>query len=156
VSPIRRDGEGRIEIGPTWESLVERQIRDAMDDGAFDDLPFQGERIPIDDDGSPLALAHHVLKQAGVAPDWIQTDREIRELLDRRDAVVGRARRASAPVRERDRAELLRLVELHNALALRLEQQAPTVGQHRRRLDARQEVARLEAAARGTGDDEPC
>ena len=50
MSPMRRDGEGRPQIGPDWESLIERQIREAAEAGAFDDLPHQGERLPLEDD----------------------------------------------------------------------------------------------------------
>jgi hypothetical protein len=28
---MRRDAEGRRQVGPTWESLVERQIREAAE-----------------------------------------------------------------------------------------------------------------------------
>lgn len=147
MSPIRKDGEGRPESGPTWESLIDRQIREAMAAGEFDNLPYQGERIPIDDDGSDLALAHHLLRQAGFAPGWIATDHEIRTQLDRRDAILERARRAGSPVRARDRDALTALVATVNALVLRLEQQAPTARQHRPRLDLGTELAALAAAA---------
>lgn len=147
MSPIRRDGEGNREIGPTWESLIDRQIREAMAAGEFDDLPFQGQRIPIDDDGSELALAHHVLRQAGFAPGWIATTGEIRSLLAEREAILARARRAGPPVRERDRTALLALVERVNTLVLRLEVEAPTAGQRHRRLDPADEIRALEAAA---------
>jgi hypothetical protein len=52
------------------ETLVERQIREAMEDGSFDDLPHRGRRLPIDDDSfaGTWALAHRMLKNAGVAP----------------------------------------------------------------------------------------
>jgi hypothetical protein len=149
VSPIRRDGEGNREAGPTWESLIDRQIREAMAAGEFDDLPYQGQRIPIDDDGSELALAHHLLKQAGFAPGWIATAAEIRTLLAERDAVVARARRVGPPVRERDRTALLSLVGRINTLVLRLEVEAPTARQHHQRLDPDTELRALEAAAEG-------
>ena len=45
MSPQRRDAEGRPQIAPSWESLVERQIREAMERGDFTDLPYQGERL---------------------------------------------------------------------------------------------------------------
>lgn len=145
MSPIRRDGEGHREAGPTWESLIDRQIREAMAAGEFDDLPYQGQRIPIDDDGSELALAHHLLKQAGFAPGWIATAGEIRTLLAERDAIVARARRAGPPVRDRDRTALLELVGRINTLVLRLEIEAPTAGQRHRRLDPATELRALEA-----------
>ena len=147
MSPLRSDGEGRREAGPTWESLIERQIRAAMDAGEFDDLPYTGSPIPIDDDGSEMALAHHVLRQAGFAPGWIATDAEIRLLLARRDDVLARIRRAGPPVRDRDRREIDTIVREVNALVLRLEQEAPTARQHRRRLDLAAELAALDAAA---------
>ena len=147
MSPLRRDGEGRREAGPTWESLIERQIRAAMDAGEFDDLPYTGSPIPIDDDGSEMALAHHVLRQAGFAPGWIATDAEIRLLLARRDALLARVRRVGPPVRDRDRREIDTIVREANAVVLRLEQEAPTARQHRRRLDLAAELAALDAAA---------
>ena len=153
MSPVRRDDEGRPQFAHSWESLVEKQIREAMNAGDFENLPYRGEPIPIDDDGSELALAHHVLRQAGFAPGWIATDTEIRVLLGQRDAIVARAGRAGPPLRDRDRAALTALVERINGLVLRLEHEAPTVRQHRRRLDLGEELAALESAARG--DEEP-
>ena len=76
----RLDAEGRRQVAPTWESLVERQLREAMDEGKFDDLPFRGERIPFDDDAAAgdWALAFHMLRNAGVAPPWIEADKDVR------------------------------------------------------------------------------
>ena len=150
MSPIRRDDAGRPQAGPTWESLIERQIRVAMDAGEFENLPYSGTPIPIDDDGSEMALAHHVLRQAGFAPGWIATDAEIRTLLARRDAVLVRARRAGPPVRDRDRREIGAIVGEVNALVLRLEHEAPTARQHRRRLDLTAELTTLDAATDAT------
>ncbi len=149
MSPIRKDGAGRPQVGPTWESITERQIREAMEAGEFDNLPFAGQPIPIDDDGSEMALAHHLLKQAGYAPGWVATDVEIRVLLARREAIFERVRRAGPPVRERDTMALTSLVGEINALVLRLEHEAPTTRQHRRRLDVAGELAALRAAAEG-------
>ena len=156
MSPSRHDREGDPPPGlegpaggGSWETVLDRQIREAMAAGKFDNLPYQGERIPIDDDGSELALAHHILRQAGFAPGWIATDTEIRDLLVRRDELLARARRAGLPVRDRDRAELEALVREVNALVLRLEHEAPTPRQHRARLDLAAELAALQAAAGG-------
>jgi hypothetical protein len=162
MRPIRRDGEGRPQVGPTWESLIERQIRESMAAGDFDNLPYRGEPIPIDDDGSEMALAHHVLRQAGFAPGWVATDVEIRLLLARRDELLERARHAATRARERDRTrhrEVMRgLVAEVNRLVLRLEHEAPTPRQHRRRLDLDAELAALESAFggdEGSGGESP-
>jgi len=144
MSPIRKDGEGKVQAGQTWESLIDRQIREAMTEGQFENLPYQGQRIPIDDDGSESALAHHLLRQAGFAPGWVATDAEIRDLLAQRDTLVARTRGRGLPVHERDRQALADLVVRINRLVLRLEHEAPTPKQHRRRLDLGEELARLE------------
>ena len=149
MSPIRRDGDGTPQFAHSWESLVERQIRESMAAGDFENLPYQGEPIPIVDDGSELALANHVLRQAGFSPGWIATDAEIREQLTRRDEILARVQRAGPPLRDRDRAAMTTLVERVNLLALRLEHEAPTVRQHRARLDLAEELRALVRAAAG-------
>lgn len=68
-----------------FESLVERRIREAMEDGDFDDLPGQGK--PHDLGANPYedpewALAHRVLKNAGMAPAWIEERRDITAALE--------------------------------------------------------------------------
>jgi hypothetical protein len=147
--PNRLDAEGRRQVAPTWESLVDRQIREAMEAGEFDDLPFRGERIPLEDD-SPAgewAMAYHVLRNAGVAPPWIEADKDVRALLDRRAAIFARAGAAgrSAFARRRDRDELARLVTEINAAVARLNAEAPTDRQHRRPLVLADELARFDA-----------
>jgi hypothetical protein len=143
----RRDGEGKVSLGPRWESIVERQIREAMEDGAFDELPYQGVPIPLDDD-SPAgerALGFRVLRNAGVAPPWIEADKEVRDLLAKRDLLLARAAVASPLARTRLRRELERLVVATNLAIDRLNSEAPTDRQHRRPLDPEAERARLEA-----------
>jgi hypothetical protein len=99
----RLDAEGRRQVAPTWESLIDRQIREAMEDGRFDDLPYQGQRLALEDDtlAGEWAMAHRMLKNAGVAPPWIEADKEVRGLLDRRDAIVARGAGASPAGRAR-------------------------------------------------------
>jgi hypothetical protein len=136
---------------PAREPLIDRQIREAQEAGAFDDLPYRGQRIPLDDDSlaGDWALAHHILKNARMVPPWIATDREVRELLLRRDAVLARAPRSSAIGRERDRVELTRIVEDANRAIAILNSEAPTDRQHRRRLDRDRELAALARAHEG-------
>lgn len=131
------------------ESLIDRQIREAQEQGKFDDLPFRGERIPLEDDtaAGDWALAHHILKNARMVPPWIATDREVRELLARRDAIIERAPRSATSIaRERDRQELRRVVQDANRAILMLNNEAPTDRQHRRPLDVDAELSRLGVA----------
>jgi hypothetical protein len=137
---------------PVRETLIDRQIREAQQAGAFDDLPFRGERIPLEDDtaAGDWALAHHVLKNARMVPPWIATDREVRELLARRDAILERAPRAGTEIaRDRNRRELSDVVAAANRAIVILNSEAPTERQHRRRLVLERELEALERAHSG-------
>ena len=68
-----------------WEGAVEKQIREAMERGEFDNLPGKGK--PLDLGYNPYApedwqLAFKLLQDAGIAPDWIEQGKEIRVELD--------------------------------------------------------------------------
>ena len=148
MSPQRRDAEGRPQTAHSWESLVERQIREAVDAGAFEDLPVQGERLPIEDDSSAgeWAMAHRMLKNAGAAPPWIESDKEARRLLAELEALLERAPRISAMSRDRARRAFMALVNATNRAIERVNAEAPTNRQHRRPLDSAAEADRLEEA----------
>ena len=144
----RRDAEGKLSVGPTWESIVERQIREAMEEGAFDELPYHGEPLPVEDDAAAgeRALGFRILRNAGVAPPWIEADKEVRVLLADRDALLARSAHAGEPARPRLRRELEGIVLAANRAIERLNSEAPTERQHRRLLGLGDELARLEAA----------
>jgi hypothetical protein len=148
MSPQRKDAEGRPQAAPSWESLVEKQIRDAMSQGAFDDLPFRGQRLPLEDDSAAgeWAMGYRILRDAGAAPPWIESDKEARRLMGEIEALIERAPRMSPLSRERARADLRRMVASANAAIERLNSEAPTDRQHRLLLDIEREAARLEAA----------
>lgn len=148
MSPQRRDAEGRPQTAHSWESLVERQIREGMAAGSFDELPYQGERLPIEDDSAAgdWAMAHRMLRNAGMAPPWIESDKEARRLLAEIEALMARAPRTSPLSRARERANLVRLVNEANRAITRVNAEAPTAGQHRRPVDLAAIEARLEAA----------
>jgi DnaJ-like protein len=145
---MTKPGREARSLGPplSREALVDRKIREAQEAGAFDDLPFQGEPLPLVDDSAAgdWALAYRMLRGARFAPPWIETDKEVRALLAERDAIFERASRSSAVGRPRDRAELRRVVEAVNRAIARLNHEAPTYRQHRRLLDLEAELAALE------------
>lgn len=139
-------------VAPTWESLIERQLREAMEAGEFDDLPHQGQPLPRDDEAyaGDWAMAFRMLRNAGAAPPWIEADKEVRRLLAQRDALLARvaATPSSRGVASRsDRTALEALVRQVNAAIARLNAEAPTDRQHRRPLDIAAELERLTAAA---------
>ena len=133
------------------ETLVERQIREAMEDGAFDHLPHQGARLPLEDDSAAgdWALAHRMLRNAGAAPPWIESDKAARAMLDERDRLLARAAHLSPTGLARARDELARIVDAANRAIARVNAEAPTLRQHRRQLDLAAELDGLERAAGG-------
>jgi len=149
----RRDAAGRLQVGPTWETLIDRQIREAMEEGKFDDLPHQGRPLPNDDNpyAGDWALAFHMLKNADAAPPWIEADKEVRQLLSRRDAILARAESGLAPsllAQRRDREALEDLVSRVNAAVAVVNAGAPTDRQHRRPISLVEELARYDEACR--------
>ena len=133
---------------PPREKLIDRQIREAMDEGKFDNLPHEGEPLPIVDDSAAgdWGLAYRMLKGASFAPPWIETDKEVRALLARRDAILERAARSSEIGRRRDEQELRDVVNAANAAIFRLNHEAPTARRHRQPLNLDTELAALAAA----------
>ena len=119
-----------------------------MEAGAFQDLPHQGEPLPLEDDSAAgeWAMAHRMLRNAGMAPPWIESDKEARRLLAEIEGLLERAARASAWSRDRMRTELERLADDANRAILRLNSEAPTVRQHRRLVDVPDLLVRLEGA----------
>jgi hypothetical protein len=140
----------RNPYAPSRESLIDRKIREAMDDGAFERLPFQGERLPLEDDSAAgeWALAHRMLKGAGMVPPWVEADKEVRSLVGRIDRSLEAEARAALPGRAARRAALVRLAEDANLAIDRLNAQAPTDRQHRRPLDVEATLRRFDEAAR--------
>jgi hypothetical protein len=155
VSTPERNPELPDPLRPSREdvrqTLIERQIREAIEEGRFDDLPHQGAPLPLEDDSAAgaWALAHRMLRNAGAAPPWIESDKAARALLDERDRLLERVPRMSAWAHARAREELLRIVEAANLAIERVNAEAPTDRQHRRRLDPAVELDRFERAARG-------
>ncbi len=60
--------------------IAERKIQDAIEEGAFDNLPGKGKPIVFEDDPltpSHLRMANRILKNAGVLPEWMQVQQEL-------------------------------------------------------------------------------
>jgi hypothetical protein len=96
-----------------------------------------------------MALAFHVLKNAGVAPPWVEADKEVRELLAKRDQILARAASGAAPsvfARRRDRESLRRLVADTNSAIVKVNSESPTQRQHRQPLVVEEVLADYEAA----------
>ncbi len=98
-----------------------------------------------------MGLAFQVLKNAGVAPPWIEAAKEVEGLLERRDAILARAAHGEAPsaiMQKRDRAALEELVARANATVARVNAEAPTDRLYRRPLSLADVVAKYDEACR--------
>ncbi len=78
-------------MGNIFEAFVkiaEKKIREAMDNGEFDDLPGKGKPLQLEDDrhiAQDIRLAHKILKNANCLPPELELRKEIltmEELLD--------------------------------------------------------------------------
>jgi hypothetical protein len=141
------------QLGTPGETLLDKQIRAAVEEGRFDNLPHQGKPLPNDENpyATEWGLAFHVLRNAGFAPPWIEADKEVRALLARRDQILARASTgpaASESTQRRDRLALEKMVAEANAAIARLNAEAPTTRQHRRPLALADEMHRYDEACR--------
>ena len=76
------------------ESSVEKQIRQAMEEGAFDDLPGKGKPIDLSENAfedPDLRTAHRLLRNAGFAPPFIEERKDIDAEFERHRVTLGRA-----------------------------------------------------------------
>jgi hypothetical protein len=68
---------------PGYDKIVEERIREAQKNGEFDNLPGQGQPLPLDDNShipEDLRIAYKILKNADCLPPEIQEKKEIRQM----------------------------------------------------------------------------
>jgi hypothetical protein len=83
--------------------IAEQRIREAMDQGLFDNSPYRGRRIHLEEDESiapELRMAFKVLKDAGCLPRKSSFGARLPSLSELLDAL------ADGPERQRIRREL--------------------------------------------------
>ena len=69
-----------------WQFIAERKIREAMEEGAFDNLDGAGQPLNLEEnpfEDPSLRMAHRLLKNNGFAPAWIEESKEIEAELAR-------------------------------------------------------------------------
>jgi hypothetical protein len=75
-------------IFEAFDKIAEKKIREAIDNGEFDDLPGKGKPLKLEDDRhlpQDIRLAHKILKNADCLPPELELRKEIftiEELLD--------------------------------------------------------------------------
>jgi DnaJ family protein C protein 28 len=73
---------------------IEEQIRKAIQDGKFDDLPGKGKPLRLDEnphEDEEWRLAYHLLREGGFSLPWIETIREIENEIDQARLSLRRA-----------------------------------------------------------------
>lgn len=76
---MRRDGDQVQTIG-SYENWLEQSIREAQQRGEFDNLKGQGkpQDLTVDHNAGDWENGFRILKNNGMAPAWIEADKEIR------------------------------------------------------------------------------
>jgi len=141
-----------------WESLIDQKIREAMEQGEFDNLAGKG--APIDLSENPFEdpdwrTAHRLLRNAGLAPAWIEERKDIeveidaarnqlrrvwtilQNALDTENESEARARWEKAIGLFKQQATQLN----HRIAAWNLK--VPAAGLQRKRIDAQREIERV-------------
>ena len=73
-----------------FEKLVERRIKEAQDQGTFENLPGQGKPLKLDDDSNvpdDLRMAYKILKNADCLPPELELKKEIRQMEDMLESI---------------------------------------------------------------------
>ena len=63
-----------------WHFIAERKIREAMEEGAFENLDGSGKPLDLGEnpfEDPSLRTAHRLLRNNGFAPGWIEESKEI-------------------------------------------------------------------------------
>ena len=91
-----------------WKTVVDQAIVEAQERGEFDDLPGAGKPLQLEENpfAGDSALGFRVLKNAGMAPPWIEADQEMAAAGRELEAVLDRARRELARVDGREHATI--------------------------------------------------
>jgi DnaJ family protein C protein 28 len=133
------------------ESLTEKRLREAIENGEFDDLPGKGEPIDLREnpfEDPDLRIVHRLLKNAGFAPAWIEERKDIDLQLKAAETKLSQAWRLFGESGERSsEAEWQRCEKEFREQLRELNQRvriynlkAPAAVFHRRHIDADQIV----------------
>lgn len=71
--------------------IAEQRIREAMEQGFFDNSPYRGRPVRLEEDASiapELRMAFEVLKDAGCLPPEVELRREIASLSELLDTIA--------------------------------------------------------------------
>ena len=128
------------------ESLAEKMLREAIENGEFDDLPGKGQPLDLKEnpfEDPDLRVVHRLLRNAGFAPAWIEERKALegefelaRTKLSRAWALFGKGESASEPEWERSVREFREKVAELNQRTRIYNLKAPAAVFHRMHIDA--------------------
>ncbi len=125
-----------------WESIAERKIREAMAEGAFDNLTGKGRPLNLEEDpyeDPSLRMAHRLLRNNGFAPPWVEEAKDLAREIDA--AIQALAARGSVELFRSEIAEINRRILAHNL-------KTPSASFHMRPVDAETEIRKVTGHAR--------
>ena len=127
------------EVMDEWEIIAERKIREAMAEGAFDNLEGKGRPLDLSEDpyeDPSLRMAHRLLRNNGFAPAWIEEAKDLEQAIERARRDLTHAIAAQAPLDgfRAQIAEINRRILAHNL-------KAPSTQFHMRPVDAEALIA---------------
>lgn len=120
-----------------WRSIVEQRIQDGMERGLFDNLSGAGKPLNLEEDAlvpEDMRMAFRLLRSNGLAPLWVELNKEIRDDIERlarfRANVRERVAHTNAIQWQHRRNEYIRRVEDINAKIVNYNILAPSVHVH--------------------------
>ena len=93
--------------------IAEQRIREAIDQGFFDNSPYRGRKVQLEEDASippELRMAFKILRDAGCLPPEVELRREIGTLSELLDTIVDPEERRRVRREIGDRALRLELL----------------------------------------------
>lgn len=78
-----------------WDRIIEQKIREAQEQGKFNNLRGQGQPLKLDEnpyEDPAWEAAHQLLKDNGFRPEWLEADVALREKLAQARLALTRTR----------------------------------------------------------------
>ena len=78
-----------------WDRIIEQKIREAQEEGKFDNLSGKGRPLNLDEnpfEDPAWRMANDLLKEQGFRPDWLEEDVTLREKLAQTRTGLARTR----------------------------------------------------------------
>src|SRR5437667_513601 len=93
-----------------WESIAERKIREAMAEGAFDNLTGKGQPLDLAEnpyEDPSLRMGYRLLRNNGFAPAWMEEAKDLERAIEEsvqelvRDRAIAKYREGAAALNRR-------------------------------------------------------